>query len=88
MKICPIIYDSEVCLYGNIVRNRNVEALGRSKVKYENVYKLSIISGEVITFDNSIAGRIHEALLNEIGLRIFARKALVSFSQFIVFSHF
>jgi hypothetical protein len=44
MEICPIIYDNDVWLYDNIVRKRDVEALGRSKVKYENVYKLSVIS--------------------------------------------
>jgi hypothetical protein len=44
MEIFPIIYETDIWLYDNIVRERDVEALGRSKVKYENVYKLSVIS--------------------------------------------
>jgi hypothetical protein len=42
-----------------------------------------------ITFDNSIAGRIHETLPNEVELWIFTRNALISFSAvywFFIFS--
>jgi hypothetical protein len=82
------MYDNDVWLYDNIVRKRDVEALGRSKVKYENVYKLSVISRRAVPFDNFIAGRIHEALLSEGDLEYSLGRLWSRFPQLFVFSYF